>query len=388
MKNILVVLTLFLLSACGFEATQTYKLTLSSDQAVPLNGSELTTRANVKLDEKRSKLRAKLFVDDIEGFKFAHIHTGGIGQTGGVLFTFEEPKKRKWKHGDRRFLEVRENGLSYNEKEALLNGDWYINVHTDAVPSGEIRAQIVPKTTTILSFKVNGTQQVPSVSTDGSGEGYLAYDSDQESLNMQVNTQGIEDAVAAHIHNGRVGNNGGVLVVLNQSAEDANVWLAPQDTSLSMETFSDMLSGEYYTNFHTPAHQSGEIRGQIFSPDYSLFTFPLSGAQEVPTVATEATGDGYALLNRENGQFELTLITQGVDDAVAAHIHQGEAGTNGGVVIGLEQSIDSANAWVTPASTVLSSEEQATLNAEGYYTNVHTPAVGSGEIRGQIVMQD
>ncbi|MDD1795518.1 CHRD domain-containing protein [Enterovibrio sp. ZSDZ42] len=388
MKKLVVVIALLLLSACGFEATETYKLTLSGAEAVPINGSELTTKAKVKLDENRKKLRAKLFVEDIEGFKFAHIHSGGIGQTGGVEFTFETPKKHKWKHGERRYLEVREDKLSYAQIEALLAGDWYINVHTDAVPSGEIRAQIVPKTTTIISFKVNGRQQVPAVMTDANGEGYLAYNSDAETLNMRVITQGIESAMAAHIHEGRVGNNGGVLVALNQDAEDANVWTAPTDTSLSKETFSNMLSGAYYTNFHTPAHQGGEIRGQVFSSDYSLYAFPMSGSQEVPPVTTDAFGDGYALLNNSNGYVELSVLTHGVDDAVAAHIHQGVSGSNGGVVVGLEQSVDNDSVWMTPTGTMLDLSQQEAFQTGGHYVNVHTPAVGSGEIRGQIVAQE
>ncbi|CZF86933.1 CHRD domain protein [Grimontia marina] len=218
MKKLVVLITVFLLSACGFEATQTYRLTLSGSQAVPINDSELSTKAIVRLDEKRRKLRARLYIDGTEGFKFAHIHSGGIGETGGVEYTFEAPKKHKWKHGEKRYLVVRENGLSHAEMEALKNGDWYINLHTEAVPSGEVRAQIVPKTTMIISFKADGSQQVPSVTTGASGQGYLAYNSAEETLNLRVNSQGIKDAVAAHIHTGRVGSNGGVLVVMNQNA--------------------------------------------------------------------------------------------------------------------------------------------------------------------------
>ncbi|NGN97885.1 CHRD domain-containing protein [Grimontia sp. S25] len=384
MKKLVVLMAVFLLSACGFEATQTYHLTLSGSQAVPLNDSELSTKARVQLDEKRKKLRARLYIDGIEGFKFAHIHSGGIGEAGGVEYTFEAPKKQKWTHGEKRYLVVRENGLSYAEVEALKNGDWYINVHTEAVPSGEVRAQIVPKTITILSFKADGSQQVPSVATDASGQGYLAYNSVEETLNLRVNSQGIEDAVAAHIHTGRVGSNGGVLVVLDQNAEDPNVWTAPEDTPLSEETFEDMLSGAFYTNFHTPANPPGEIRGQIFSPDYSIYTFPLSGDQEVPPVTTDASGDGYALLNDVNGHLYLRLVTQGVEDAVAAHIHQGIAGTNGGVVVGLKQSVDDVNVWQTPVDTTLTEVQKAMFQSGGHYVNVHTPAVGSGEIRGQI----
>ncbi|KXF83044.1 CHRD domain-containing protein [Enterovibrio coralii] len=201
---------------------------------------------------------------------------------------------------------------------------------------------------------------------------------------MRVNTQGIEDAVAAHIHEGRVGDNGGVLVVLNQDAEDANVWTVPVDTDIDAETFENMLAGGYYTNFHTPANASGEIRGQVFSRDYSLYTFALNGEQEVPPVTTDASGDGYALLNDKTGDLDLKVVTSGVDDAVAAHIHEGIEGTNGGVVVGLEQSVDDVSKWITPENTVLDADQREAFSSGRNYVNVHTPAVPSGEIRGQI----
>ncbi|WP_269747467.1 CHRD domain-containing protein [Grimontia marina] len=110
----------------------------------------------------------------------------------------------------------------------------------------------------------------------------------------------------------------------------------------------------------------------------------MSGDQEVPPVTTEASGDGYALLNDVNGYVDLRVVTQGVEDAVAAHIHQGIEGTNGGVVVGLEQSVDDVNVWQTPEGTALTDEQKLAFQSGGHYVNVHTPAVGSGEIRGQV----
>lgn len=34
----------------------------------------------------------------------------------------------------------------------LLNGLWYINIHTDQFPGGEIRGQVLPEPTTLLMF--------------------------------------------------------------------------------------------------------------------------------------------------------------------------------------------------------------------------------------------
>jgi hypothetical protein len=67
-----------------------------------------------------------------------------------------------------------------------------------------------------------------------------------------------------------------------------------------------------------------------------------------------------------------------------AHIHAGEAGTNGGVVYTL---IDAGNGVFTvPANTELSVAEVELMQAEGLYTNFHTTENPSGELRGQITL--
>jgi hypothetical protein len=40
----------------------------------------------------------------------------------------------------------------------LMDGDWYINLHTEQYANGELRAQIVPDTTSIITFVLNDDQ--------------------------------------------------------------------------------------------------------------------------------------------------------------------------------------------------------------------------------------
>ena len=145
-----------------------------------------------------------------------------------------------------------------------------------------------------------------------------------------------------------------------------------------------LASGGHYVNVHTPAHTSGELRGQILTDNYTLVAFPLSGEQEVPAVTTTAMGSGYALVNRNDFALELQVLTSGVEDATMAHIHTGFAGENGPVLLGLEQSQSDVNRWMAPADAALTAEIFALLASGGHYVNVHTPANPSGELRGQI----
>jgi hypothetical protein len=65
------------------------------------------------------------------------------------------------------------------------------------------------------------------------------------------------------------------------------------------------------------------------------------------------------------------------------HIHAAAAGIAGPIVFPMVQTAPGGNTWTT--SGQLTSAQVATLNASGYYINVHSAAFPNGEIRGQIV---
>lgn len=236
----------------------------------------------------------------------------------------------------------------------------------------------------LATFALSGEQEVPALSTMASGSGYALVDSGTFDVELTVLTQGVVDATMAHIHTGRIGMNGPVLVGLEQSTEDANRWSTPAGAALNAEIFAVLASGGHYVNVHTPANPSGELRGQILTDNFVLVTFDLSGEQEVPAVITDADGDGYALVNTSGFGVELVVNTRGVDDAIMAHIHTGNAGINGPVLAGLEQPAGETNIWMSPAGLAINADIFAVLAAGGHYVNVHTPANQSGEIRGQI----
>ena len=66
----------------------------------------------------------------------------------------------------------------------------------------------------------------------------------------------------------------------------------------------------------------------------------------------------------------------------AAHIHDGDVGVAGGVVIGL---LGTGNTLSIPPGTVLTAAQAARFKAGGYYVNAHTALNAAGEIRGQLI---
>ncbi|WP_440056904.1 CHRD domain-containing protein (plasmid) [Pseudoalteromonas sp. T1lg65] len=396
MKKFILSASLMLLMACSdsddnntvtpptptpeFSATKTFELTLTGKQEVPMNSSMQTATANVELDENLMQFRATLDYSDVEGFSAAHIHDGDLGENGEVAFAFEAASDNQ--------VTIPITDLTEALIADMLDGDWYINLHTQSFPNGELRAQIVPDTTSIITFKLNGSQQVPMNQSDAMGDGYASYDSTNGELYLRAVTSGIDDATAAHIHTGRFGANGSVLVVLEQDDEVMTDWVTPEGTMIDEATLTTLLSGGHYVNVHTPALPNGEIRGQILTDNFAVATFDLSGAQEVPAVSTMASGDGYALVNTDDYSVELRVVTSGVADATAAHIHTGRIGSNGDVLVALEQSADDMNVWMTPQNTMINADIFAVLASGGHYVNVHTPANSSGELRGQILTEN
>lgn len=379
---------LIFVSACGsdnddvadvdinvFTATTTFEVTLSGAQQVPFNTSTQTATAFIQINENDNLIAASMDVSGITGFQAAHLHQGGIGVNGGVNFPL------LMSNG---MLELQPSAVSQAAIDSILAGEWYVNLHTTNFPDGEIRAQIVPGSVVIISFGLSGEQEVPSVATLASGAAYASYDLDTTALKVRVNTENAEDATMAHIHTGRIGENGPVLVGLEAST-DAGAWQSPEGLTLDANTFAVLAGGGHYINVHTPANPSGEIRGQILTPNYVLATFPLQGSQEVPAVNTTASGDGYALINTDDLSVELKVLTQGVADASMAHIHTGRIGNNGPVLVGLVQSGSDVNMWMSPDDLTIDADTFAVLASGGHYVNVHTPANPGGELRGQIL---
>jgi hypothetical protein len=106
----------------------------------------------------------------------------------------------------------------------------------------------------------------------------------------------------------------------------------------------------------------------------------LSGAEEVPPVATSASGSGTIVIN-DDKSVSGSITTTGIA-ATAAHIHMAATGENGGVIVPFVKSGE--NSWSPQPGAKLSDEQYARFKAGGLYVNVHSAANKGGEIRGQL----
>lgn len=106
---------------------------------------------------------------------------------------------------------------------------------------------------------LNGGQEVPPVTTAATGTSAITVGADR-SVSGAVTTTGVA-GVAAHIHQGAMGQNGPVIIPLTKTAD--NVWSVPAGTKLSDTQYEAFKGGNLYVNVHSAANKGGEIRAQL-----------------------------------------------------------------------------------------------------------------------------
>ena len=141
---------------------------------------------------------------------------------------------------------------------------------------------------------------------------------------------------------------------------------------------------------------------EIVQATKRTFTAALSGANEVPPNDSRARGQAVFQLSQDGTEVSYRLIVANLHNVTMAHIHLGQAGVNGPVVVWLypsgppAQLIEGRSSGVLatgviteaslvgqlagqPLSALVDRMRDATV-----YVNVHTSQFPPGEIRGQI----
>ena len=108
----------------------------------------------------------------------------------------------------------------------------------------------------------------------------------------------------------------------------------------------------------------------------------LDGTQETPPKTTNGFGAGVLVVDESSGKVRGFVVTSGLVDPTAAHVHIAARGTPGAIIVPLTGGPD---LWVVPdAAAPLTADQIAAFKTDGLYFNVHTKANPDGEIRGQI----
>lgn len=136
----LLLVNLLGLAACNMPSSNTRKATaaLAASSVVPATQSAGAGEADVTLDTASDKISWTITYSGLSGaVTGAHFHgPAEVGANAGVALPIT---------GDMLSPMKGEATITNEQKAQLLDGKWYVNLHTAANPDGEIRGQVVVK---------------------------------------------------------------------------------------------------------------------------------------------------------------------------------------------------------------------------------------------------
>ncbi|MCP9756287.1 CHRD domain-containing protein [Lacihabitans sp. CCS-44] len=125
------------------------------------------------------------------------------------------------------------------------------------------------------------------------------------------------------------------------------------------------------------------VMGSLAANPNLLFTSTtLSGANEVPSNTSTASGTAAGTYNKTTKIIDLTVTYKDVTPS-NWHIHKAAVGASGGVIFGFPTT-EFKTPFVYKSPAALTDAQEADLLAGLYYVNIHSAKVPAGEIRGQI----
>ena len=329
----------------------------------------------------------------------SHLHIGPAGSNGAVAILLnadvsEDNRSGVYPASENRFE------LTNEQKTALMNRNFYTNIHTVGYGGGELRGQVVPAASTTFFAQLSGSAELPSASTDATGSAVLEVHED--TLIVTGSFAGLESAfnaeVGSHLHVGHAGENGGVAISLsadlNTELTAATYSASNNEYILTADQKTALFARNMYVNVHSVDNPAGEIRGQVLGEAAAYFHTNLSGWHEVQPIMTEAFGAA-AVEYMSNGNIMVSGGFEGLSSSAieiagtSGHLHSGSVDANGGVAFGLDITLGEMDTSGTIIASdnmfALSSEQQTTLFEEGMYVNVHSDNFNGGELRGQVL---
>jgi hypothetical protein len=232
-----------------------------------------------------------------------------------------------------------------------------------------------------FTITLSPAQVVPAPASAGSGIAHLSVNLGSGALSGSVVLSSLT-ATAVTLNQAFAGDHGAILVTLSPGGNTAG-WEVPAGALLTAEQVTALLQGGLYITAGTAANPNGELRGQIAPTNVTVIFSALNGAQEVPSVASNAAGVAATTVDTVANTLTVHVHATGVDDASAAEVDEGAAGATGPQLTALTRDDVDPGHWSTQL-VEMSAADIAACKANNCYVNVMTPADPHGAIRGQI----
>jgi CHRD domain-containing protein len=215
--------------------------------------------ATVTSDGTGATFTWKLVFTDLTGpATAAHLHVAARKEAGDVIVGLCGPCTNG---------QTGSGKLEEGDVSALRAGRVYVNIHTARNPDGEVRGQLdivdkqeVPMTAGQETHSLKGNVSkakggfTATVTREGRGT----------ELRWRLGWEGLTGrAQAAHIHLGKRGKSGAVIIFLCGTAKKPCINKRGGVAKLTFAQAQALENGNIYVNVHTAKNPAGEIRGQL-----------------------------------------------------------------------------------------------------------------------------
>ena len=229
-----------------------YGASMDAAQEVPPNGSPATGQGTFLIDRANDRIYYNISYSGLTGTETnAHIHGFAPPGANGPIITplpTGSPKVGSFTYAP-------------SDEASFLAGLAYVNIHSTAIPSGEIRGQILPDNTPnkVMFALMDAAQEVPPTGSTATGSGFFVVDTATNNIDYFIDFIGLSSPeTMAHIHGfAPRGSNAGVQLSLPLGSPKIGTWSYLEADEASI------LGGLTYVNIHSMMIGSGEIRGQV-----------------------------------------------------------------------------------------------------------------------------
>ena len=197
---------------------------------------------------------------------------------------------------------------------------------TDNMGDSATSAAVMVTVTAAAAAAMSPAQIFPTPSSKATGMARIRVDAQTGALTGTVSLSGMS-ARSVTINQGFAGSSGEAVVTLAPRAGSVGEFAVPANVTLSTEQAAAFAQGRLYVLATSEANPNGEIRGQL-APESVRVTFSeLATAPEAAALGLRASGVAATTVDTRAGTLTVNVNTLGVEDATAARVLSGAAGT-------------------------------------------------------------
>lgn len=222
-----------------------------------------------QLNHSFDTLRFHIQTDSLSGpIITAQIRTGMPGDTGTMVMDATPNVD-----GTTIVASITGDSLTEQLISNLLQGNVFAHITTFQNVSGELRGQFYPVIREGYPFTLEGSQEVPAVTTNATGSGFVSISRDSSNAYFAVVVDSLSGPLtAAHFHKAVRGEAGGPLLNITNffsrtgtSDSASGYWDMRSDPPFTKEVAVQFMRDSMYVNIHTELNPAGEVRGQVSS---------------------------------------------------------------------------------------------------------------------------